>query len=232
MAQKRPGRCKEKFRELFPPFMWVCLICMLAAQFGAFYGTRPLLAGRTLHDLATPLDLRIPLRPAWVTVYFLSYLSWAVNLPLVLGEEKLRSYRIASSYILALMVSGILFLAYPGTLERPEITGTDVFSAWMRFLYRADTPTNLCPSLHVLISYFCWRWTLGSKRIPRWYSWFNLGFLVLVCLSILYVKQHVLMDIPAALAVAEGSWQLVTRLRGERLWIAAENKLKKREKQA
>ena len=208
---------ESALRERFPARLWISLGIMLLAQLIAYCATRPLVARMPLRDLATPLDARIPFAPAWVTVYFLAYVSWVVSALWVLPESPARGYRIACAYALAMFLAAVAFLALPGTIRRPEPAGEDFFSRWVRLLYRLDAPTNLCPSLHVVSSYFCWRGAMGCRRVPRWYAWFNLVFLILVCLSVLFVKQHALVDIPAALIVAEVSLQAARLLRLERV---------------
>ena len=52
-------------------------------------------------------------------------------------------------------------------------------------------------------------------------------FLLLACACILFVKQHVIADIPSALAVSELAWQAARRFSMERVFFAAEKKLQK-----
>ena len=204
---------------------------MFALQMVVFYATRIPLAHMTLHDMTIPLDAEIPFRPEWVTVYLLAYVSWLVSALWILWESKSHGYRFACAYMLSLLLSGIVFLAYPGTMQRPEPVGEGLFMEGIRFVYRMDSPTNLCPSLHVLIIYFCWRGTMGCRKIPRWYQWFNLVFLILVCCSVLFVKQHALVDIPTAILIGELSLQAARWLRLERNPFAIENLTGKREKE-
>ena len=210
------------FLRRFPPYVWLCLAAMFALQMLVFSGTRIFLPYLTAHDMTISLDDAVPFVPQWVTIYFLSYVSWLVSAVWILSESKPHGYRFACSYMLALLISGAVFLIYPGTMARPELSGSGFFTDWMRFLYWIDSPTNLCPSLHVLISYFCWRGTLGCRKIPKWYQWFNLVFLILVCCSILFVKQHAIVDIPAALLVGELSIQLARLWHLERIPSAIE----------
>lgn len=216
------GRTRADVRSLLPAALSIAL--MLALQLAAFYATRPLLAGRTLHDLSTLLDARIPFVPAWVVIYFLSFPYWAVNVFLIVTDTPAHRARLAASYSLTLLIAAAFFLLMPGTIERPAVTGDGFFDRWVRLLYQIDEPLNLCPSLHVAMSYFCWR-ALGGSRVPRWYKSFSLLFLLLVCACILFVKQHVLIDIPVAFAVSELCWQLTLRLRLDRLPLALEKRL-------
>ena len=215
----------------FPPYVWICLAAMVAMQLLVYNGTRIFLAHMTLHDLTGPLDHRIPFVPQWVIVYFLSFPSWLISAVWILSESRDHGYRFAAAYVLALLLSCAVFLAYPGTLERPEITGTDFFSLWMRFLYWIDSPSNLCPSLHVMISYYCWRGTWGCRRIPAWYKWFNFVFWLLVCCCILFVKQHALVDIPAAIVIGELGLQLARLLRLERIPYTLERSYRRKKEE-
>lgn len=216
------GRTRETVRRFLPAALSAALL--LTLQLLVFYATRPLLAQRVLYQLSTPLDARIPFVPAWVSVYFLSFIFWAVNVFLILTESPARRARFTAAYALALLIAAAFFLLLPGTIERPAVRGDGLFERWTRRLYQIDEPLNLCPSLHVVMSYFCWR-ALGGSRIRGWYKGFSLLFLLLVCACILFVKQHVLIDIPVAFAVSELCWQLTLRLRLERFPLALERRL-------
>ena len=62
---------------------------------------------------------------------------------------------------------------------------------------------TLCPSIHCLDSWLSWRFLVQCKKVPLWYKWVNFVFSLLVCLSTVLVKQHVIVDIFAGIAVAE-----------------------------
>ena len=209
-----------------PGHAWACLAASLSVQLLVYYGTRLLLPGRTLYHLESAWDLRIPVIPWWILIYYLAFASWLVSALVIFSGEKRLAVRFACAYICALLVSGVIFLLWPGTLTRPEVAGSDVFSVLLRGLYETDSPTNLCPSLHVMISYFCWRGLRIRREIPAWCRRVNLVFLVLVCFSILFIKQHVLIDIPAAVLVGELSLQGMNRWKPERLFLREESEEK------
>lgn len=224
MKRDGSGRPDEQ-SLLLPIYGWVCLAVMFFFQMAAFCGTRALIAGRTLHDLSLPLDGRIPLRCEWVSIYVLSYVSWAVSALRILPHGKARAYRVASVYIAGMLMAAATFLIWPGTIQRPGITGGGLWAAMLRWIYRVDPPTSLCPSLHVMVSFFCWWGTWDCPGIGRGFRWFNGVFLILVCLSVLLVKQHAVVDVIAglaegALAIPASRW-----LRLEGAFEAAERRL-------
>ncbi len=192
-----------------PRYVWKYLAAMLLTQLIVFYCTRLLLPYLPQHHMDIALDARIPFRPAWIVVYYVSFIFWIVSAVLILADSRAYARRAAASYMLAMAICGVIFLVYPTTITRPVPDGTDFFSGCARMLYDMDSPVNLFPSLHVLITYFCLRAAKGSRLFPKWFFPAGSVFLALVCLSILFLKQHVIADIPAGIAVGELSIRLV-----------------------
>ena len=215
-------------RKLLPDYGWVCLLFLVLVQCFVFWATRIPLAYMDKLDLGTPLDELIPFRPAWISVYVLSFLSWIITFFLLFQQRKEHVYRNSAAYLLTLMLTGIIFMLVPGAIERPEVPGKDFFSWLTRIIYACDQPNNLCPSLHVICSYYCWRAIFDTEGIPLWYRRFNFAFLLLVCCCILFVKQHVVVDVPAGVLVSEVPLQLAKRFRWERAGYALEKRLQKR----
>lgn len=192
-------------------FVLRCALLAIGTQLLVFYGTH-LIPTPPPHILTSRLDEAIPVAPVWITVYFLVFVDWLACAIAILFENRSHARWFTAAYVIGMLMAGVIFVVYPCTMERPEILGSDPFSLMMRLLYRIDTPTNLFPSLHVMITYFCWRGSMGCEKLPKWFSTLQFGILICVCLSILFVKQHVLADIPAAIAVGEPALQLAKLL--------------------
>ena len=212
-------------RSLLPDYSWVCLLFLVLVQCTVFWATRIPLMFMEKIDLATAWDGLIPFRPGWVSIYVLSFVSWLVTFFLLFRQRKEHVYRNSAAYLLTLLLTGATFLLLPGAIQRPEVTGRGFFPWLTRVVYACDQPNNLCPSLHVVCSYYCWRAIWDTEGIPTWYRRFNFVFLLLVCCSILFVKQHVLVDIPAGVLVSEIPLQLAKRFRWERLGYALEKRI-------
>ena len=216
-----------RYCRQIPPYVPRLFAAMLGAQLAGYYLTRPLLPYLTPRILTGPLDARIPFCPPWITVYYLSYVFWIGTGLWILLEDRDHAYRFSTAYILAMLLSGAVFLLFPGTMIRPEVTGTGLFDRWMRFLYRVDAPVNLCPSMHVLISYLCWRGTASCRRIPSWYRTFSFFCFAAISCSVLLVKQHALVDIPAGIITGELSLQTARIFRLERICYGIGRRLKR-----
>ena len=181
---------------------------MLLVQLLIFYPTRLLLPYLPQHSFETALDASIPLRAEWIVIYYLTFVFWLMSAVLLLSESRAYARRMVRGYLIAMLVSGVIFLVYPTTMARPVPPHTGFFNLLVAQLYQMDAPVHLCPSLHVLITYFCIRAAMGSRIVPKWYLPASWVFLALVCLCILFVKQHVLADIPSAILVGELSVRL------------------------
>ena len=201
-----------------PPHVPICGALIAGMQVLVYFGTRALPPLSAPHDWSLPPDRAIPLIPAWIAVYFLAYVTWVTGFWRNLNAGRTRAIRITFAYGAALLVCGLCFVLIPCTMTRPEVPGEGIFSALVRLLYRIDEPGNLLPSIHVLASYFCWRGLAGRREVPLAARLFYLAFLLLVCLSILFVRQHVLVDIPAAAAVGEGAFRLARVVKPERFF--------------
>ena len=190
--------------------------------------------------VAIAWDAMIPFWPPAVIVYVLSYFQWLLIIGVVMRQRRELCERIFRSVTIALWISFFIFIFLPTYVIRPEITGNGICDWILRYVYAVDPPTRVLPSFHVIASWFCTRAlflccdsqekygfagddpkrngiTGGDPRrsfgkCTRPWAWVNLIFSILVFVSILLVKQHVILDIPSALIVTELGFLL------EKLW--------------
>lgn len=181
------------------------LIAVAAFTFNNIvYGGSRMIAGDWEHHILTStLDERIPFIPATLVIYFGCYLFWAVNYVIIAKLERERAYRFYFADFLSRIVCLAFFLLYPTTNIRPEVTGTGIWNEGMRFLYAVDAADNLFPSIHCLVSWFCYIGIRGSRKVPGWYQKFSLVYAVLVFISTLTTKQHVIIDVIGGVVIAE-----------------------------
>lgn len=99
-------------------------------------------------------------------------------------------------------------LFFPTIMPRPEVVGTDIFSKMLLVQYTADAADNLLPSIHCFVSYLCWIGVRNNKDIPTWYQNTSLVLALLVFVSTLTVKQHVIVDLIASVIVAEIAYKI------------------------
>jgi membrane-associated phospholipid phosphatase len=151
--------------------------------------------------LRTPIDDAIPVVGPFVVPYVtlrpVLYLS--AVLFLLFRARVFRSAALAMS--VTFLVSYAFYVFLQSFIERPTLTGTDVFSSMIRDVYAGDQPYNDFPSLHASLS------TLIA--VHWWRAGRSVGFVaaiwaVLVVLSTVFVKQHYVADMVAGALLGGG----------------------------
>ncbi|MBQ3669439.1 MAG: phosphatase PAP2 family protein [Clostridia bacterium] len=191
-----------------PKYFWVLAVLTAASQFATYYLPRVLHA-QTLTVLSSKIDDRIPFVPGFVYIYIGAFLYWVFMYGYVYAMNKPIAMRLFTADALCKLVCAVCFCVYPCTMAQPGTDEIRGFGAWLlRIVYAADEPTQLLPSMHCYISVLL-ALPLFSKRASRspWgFKLFAAVFSLLICLSTLFVKQHVLVDVYTGVALAIASW--------------------------
>ncbi len=174
----------------------IALLVLVLASFSLYI---PLNRGRAKYYLATSLDARIPLMPAFIVAYLA--LMPFVGFALIVALRTPYAAPLYLALIIGVLGASLTRYFIHGGIRQPEIRRRDVFSRLVHWLYRHDDRAHTFPSSHVLISlttgYFL------ALAFPLWAFpiWIAAG---LIALSTLFVKQHYLVDVVggAAFAVA------------------------------
>lgn len=92
----------------------------------------------------------------------------------------------------------VIYLLLPNGLDlRPELTRDNLFCQVVHLIHAVDTPTNVCPSIHVsstsAIHWVIWKSPLLRDR--PWVRWGSGVLTLLICLSTVFLKQHSVVDV-------------------------------------
>jgi membrane-associated phospholipid phosphatase len=149
--------------------------------------------------LRTPIDDLIPVVGPFVIPYVtLRPLIYVSALLFLLFRARI--YRSAAlSMTITLAVSYAFYVLAQSFIERPVLTGDDLFSRMIRDVYASDQPYNDFPSLHASLStIFAIHWWRVDRRIG-----IPVGlWVVLIVLSTVLVKQHYVADMVAGVLIA------------------------------
>ena len=101
----------------------------------------------------------------------------------------------------------ILLYIVSNHITRPEITGTDIFSQLVRFIYSVDAPVNLFPSIHCLESWCCiraaYKMNFKTEKRTNYYRVATILMSLGIFASTLFIKQHVIADVFGGIAAFE-----------------------------
>lgn len=143
------------------------------------------------------LDDMIPFVRQFVLVYVLWYpLMLGTTLYLLLKDRR-AFLRYARSVVLGLTACMLTFVLLPSGQElRPaEVPGSDLTARLLRFIYAADTNTNVFPSMHVVGTLAAVIGIFDSRSAPRGVQWGVAALGVLINASTVLIKQHSVLDI-------------------------------------
>jgi membrane-associated phospholipid phosphatase len=153
--------------------------------------------------LDTTLDSYISLVPIWIIPYlggiglFVLILLWAYR---DMPSDTFAAF--VTSNFIAAGVAYTIYLVYPTYISRPAITGTDVLSLWVKWLYATDRVYNAFPSGHAFYTVIAWLY------LWHWQSKMRVATTVvatLVLLSTLFTKQHNIVDLVGGIVLGVAS---------------------------
>lgn len=184
-------------RKLLPIAIW------FAANLLAYYGGRILTRGRVFFDFTTSLDRQIPIWTPAVIVYLATFAFWIIGFFYVAKGDEKHYYHIMAGELVAKALCLVIFVLFPTQKALPEITGSSPTDQLLKLVYLLDEPNVLFPSIHCLDSYFVFRGSFRQKHLKKVTWLFSLVMAIAIFASTLLTGQHVIVDIVAAVAVAE-----------------------------
>ncbi len=186
-----------------PQFAHLKLLLGWVVYFLFYFLTENFILVENCHVIHSALDDRIPFNE----FFFIPYCFWYLLIVISLGYFALydvENFRNLQTFIIITQVVAMtVYILYPSVQNlRPTEFARDNFFTWLAgIIYTLDTPTGVCPSLHVAYSLgigSCW---LKEKSASKLWKGFVVFSVILISLSTAVVKQHSVVDIAAALPV-------------------------------
>lgn len=151
------------------------------------------------------LDGQIPFIPAFVVPYLFWYAFVAYGIVYVGIHSKKDFYKLLFFLGGGMTVANIIFAVFPNAQElRPAVSSGDPFSTLVKFIYSEDTPTDVCPSIHVINAIAVdaalrHSEAFSEKRFGKAASFI---LTVLICLSTVFIKQHAILDVAGGIMIS------------------------------
>lgn len=143
-------------------------------------------------------DNEIPFLP--VFIYFYSLYFPLVVLPLIVFYRmpvELRKYVVAN--VIVMLVSYVIFLVFPTKLLRVSLSPSSP-DQWLTLIYhQLVAPCNLLPSLHVSMLIIAF---LSLCSVRKRLAWFLAPAIGLCIVSVVFSKQHYVLDVITAIPLA------------------------------
>lgn len=150
------------------------------------------------------LDDYIPFREEFIIFYYMWYPALVGMGIFLLINDEAEYKRYMLSIIITFTFTLIFCLLVPNGQDlRPEVFPRDnIFTHMIAAIYKADTNTNVMPSVHAIGSFLGLISTHRTKEIKNKLSIFVLDLLwILIAISTCFVKQHSILDIFGSMAL-------------------------------
>ncbi len=186
-----------------PRFRHLLLLSGWIVYFALYFLTENLIPADRCHVIHCALDDAIP----FCEYFLIFYVGWYF---LVFGAlaytlfYDVEGFRRLQKYIMITQAAAMLvYIFYPSIqLLRPAVfPRRNIFTLILGAIYSFDTPTGVFPSLHVAYSLGILSLGLKSERLNPAGKTALTAAVVMICLSVCFVKQHSALDVFAALPV-------------------------------
>ena len=185
-----------QYKHLLLLLGWVFYLTM-------YFITENLIPEDKCHVIHSVVDDIIPFNEYFAIFYVSWYLFLAGSLLYFLLYD-IKSFVHAQKLIVGMQIVAMAtYVLWPSVqyLRPDHFERSNVFTFIMGLIYKADTPTGVCPSLHVgytlaaLSAWICRKETALLKKVLIGVWSF------LICISVCFVKQHSFTDVWAAVVM-------------------------------
>lgn len=168
---------------------------------------------RQIYSLVTDLDRQTP----FLSVFVVPYLGWFVFIFACFVYLAVQNRSVYWTTLLRFNIGLIacygIYAVFQTYVPRPPVPGDGLLNQLVGYVYAMDQPFNCFPSTHVFTSYCMIKAFHSAANIGRPVKIAVTAMSLTVIASTLFVKQHVLMDVAGAIALAEAIYFVGERLK-------------------
>lgn len=184
-----------------PQFSHLKLLIGWIGYFALYFITENFIPASKCYIVHSPLDDMIPFCE-WFVIPYVFWYFLIVGVLLYFALYNPDNFKRLMIFIIVTQVIAMaIYIIFPNRQDlRPEVLPRDnILSDIVGLLYRFDTDTNVCPSLHVAYSLGIASAWLKEKSVTWRSKTFVVTVVILVCMSIVFIKQHSIVDAFVAL---------------------------------
>lgn len=152
------------------------------------------------YNLVNDFGITFPLIKEFVYIYNSWYPFVFFTSYLIYIKDKEDYKKFVCVMVIGILLSHLTFLLYPSMVIRPEIKVNNFTDLVLFLTYYFDTPAiNCIPSVHCLLCYISIYYIITNKKIALQIKIPIVIYYILIILSTLFIKQHLLIDAIIAL---------------------------------
>lgn len=209
-------------------YVIIPLIIMLIWQFityfgNQFYADAAGIVGTDYSNIFLKFNEMVPFLDWSIYPYILAYPVWVLSIFVVAYYSKDNFYNLVSLALITFLICGLWWFFFQSDVEawrvtsglflngnyltpRTDLNFTESIVMW---IYQSAGPRNALPSEHTLISWICIIGIRRDKSIPLPFVLFTWIMNIVIILSTQTTKQHYIIDMLAALVIAEATYWII-----------------------
>ena len=155
--------------------------------------------------IKSSLDDLIPFMEIFVIPYFLWFPLLVLPMAYFLFHAKKEFQNLCFFMFTGMTFCLLVYTFFPNGLQlRVEITRDNLCADIVRMLQSIDTPTNVCPSIHVssTVAICIVVWKYQNFKHPVWIKGSTIIVSILIILSTMLIKQHSIIDAAAGILLS------------------------------
>ncbi|WP_330949341.1 phosphatase PAP2 family protein [Virgibacillus sp. MG-45] len=163
-------------------------------------------------EIPLKVDSYIPFIPIFVIPYIIWY-AFIFGYMIYFCFKDLKVYYHALiTIVIGEVICFLFYIFFQTTVPRPVLAGNDWITSMVQFIYQNDEPYNCFPSIHVLTTYVIMLAFIQIKKKHLFNTLFVHMMGILIILSTLFIKQHVVLDVIASIIIASVIHSFVVEL--------------------
>lgn len=168
---------------------------------------------RDYHVIHTFIDDFIPFSEYFIVPYLLWFAYVAGTILFFFFKNKQDYYRLCTYLFTGMTISLVICTIFPNGTDLRTVVDPDknVFCMLVSILHKADTNTNIFPSIHAFNSLVVHISICRSEEFKNlhWVKTASLILCVSICLSTMFLKQHSVVDVVGAALMTYGLYPFV-----------------------
>ncbi|MDD2409937.1 MAG: phosphatase PAP2 family protein [Bacilli bacterium] len=165
--------------------------------------------------IGSSLDNYIPFLPILIYIYNIWYPFNILSLYFIFKDNVNIYIKTIISLVFCFIISNSIFIIYPTTVNRPVINSYNNLTEFITYItFKIDTPATRCfPSNHCILCFIIIFSVLAIKNMTKWKKRIIVTTNILIVLSTLFVKQHVVYDIIGSLVITLICFYILSRFK-------------------
>lgn len=164
--------------------------------------------------ISSPLDNYIPFLPTFIYFYMIWYPFEIFTLFYLYKKDKKNYLKTLITIVLSFLIAYSIFIIYPTMVNRPIVDSFNSLTTLIVYItFKSDTPVNCFPSGHCILCFIMIFSIINTKNISKRIKAILITINILIVLSTLFVKQHVIYDVIASLVISSICFYYLSNLK-------------------